>query len=110
MLQQSQPPPEPAPVRARRTTRRVTLPNEKNTGRVQERYAAYRDFPWEKIEEFLRRKWPHWKDFKPEKVNDNWQFEVPEKLTEGDRRQLTNLRNAPKRTRRPSNPDPPTST
>ncbi|KAI4618653.1 hypothetical protein J4E80_005255 [Alternaria sp. BMP 0032] len=73
---------EPAPERVRRTTRRPTLPPEKNTGRVQDKYSAYDDFAWEEIEKFLRTKWPQWKDFNPRKFNDNWQFEIPVKLTD----------------------------
>jgi len=60
---------EPAPERVRRTTRRPTLPTERNTGRVQDRYSAYDDFPWESIQGFLRTKWPYWENFNPRKVS-----------------------------------------
>ncbi|CAG5188073.1 uncharacterized protein ALTATR162_LOCUS11861 [Alternaria atra] len=99
-------PADPALEQARQAQRRPTLPSQKKSDRVQDTYAVYDDFPWEKIEEFLKTKWPRW-DFKPSRFNDKWVFEVPEKLTEGDRRELRNRRDAPKRTQRPSvSPEP----
>jgi hypothetical protein len=53
-------PPEPQ--------RRPTLPSEKKSGRVQDKYPAYNDFPWAKIEEYLKTKCPPEWDFKPQRV------------------------------------------
>lgn len=99
-------PADPALEQARAAQRRPTLPSAKRSDRVQDTYTVYDDFPWQKIEEFLKTKWPKW-DFKPKRFNDKWVFEVPEELTEGDRRELRNRRDAPNRTRRPSvSPEP----
>ena len=87
--------------------RRNTIPfDEASTaGRVQDRYPAYEDFPWEKIKEYLLQKWPNWTGFNEARVShvvvmpnwierlinawfqvgDSWQFEVPEKLTDVSR-------------------------
>jgi predicted RNase H-like nuclease len=89
---------DPALARARAAQRAPTLPSQASTGRVQEWYPAYANFPWENIERFLRQKWPYWTDFNPSKVRkpssmitnanhfleatDMWQFEVPARLTE----------------------------
>lgn len=85
--------------------RRPTFPSEVSTGRVQDRYPAYQDFPWEKIEEYLKKKWPNWDDFNAKhvslcsccvwqarqikhthqprwQVGDSWEFEIPELLNE----------------------------
>ncbi|XTI87335.1 hypothetical protein V2W45_1388336 [Cenococcum geophilum] len=74
--------------------RRNTIPfGEASTaGRVQDRYPAYEDFPWEKIMEYLLQKWPSWTDFNEARVGDSWQFEVPEKLTDEDRSALQRRR------------------
>ncbi|KAI4941768.1 hypothetical protein J4E86_010279 [Alternaria arbusti] len=74
-------PADPALKEAREAQRRPTLPSASRGERIQETYTAYDDFPWEKIEEFLRVKWSKW-DFKPQRFNDKWVFEVPEELTE----------------------------
>lgn len=65
-----------------------------------EKFSAYDDFPWRTIEQFLKKKWPHWDKFRPTRVRDctlnvrsgadalitqsgvHWHFEVPERLTE----------------------------
>ena len=60
-------PADPALEQARQAQRRPTLPSQKKSDRVQDTYAVYDDFPWEKIEEFLKTKWPRW-DFKPSRV------------------------------------------
>ena len=91
---------------AKARTRTQTLPYEVSTGRVQDRFPAYEDFRWEKIEAFLKGKWPHWTDFKEAhvssaplartaqlstelltimQVGDSWVFEIPEKLNEVSR-------------------------
>lgn len=51
--------------------RRPTFPHEVSTGRVQDRYPAYNDFPWEKIEEYLMKKpgWGTWTDFNARHVS-----------------------------------------
>jgi hypothetical protein len=63
-------PTDPALERARAAKRRPTLPSEVSPGRVQERYPAYDDFPWEKIETFLKRRWPTWTNFNPTKARE----------------------------------------
>ncbi|KAL1793593.1 hypothetical protein ACET3X_008575 [Alternaria dauci] len=99
-------PADPALAQARAAQRKPTVPSTRRSSRVQDTYPAYDDFPWDKIEDFLKAKWPKW-DFKPNRFNDKWVFEVPEKLTEGDRRALRNMRDAPNRTQRPSvSPEP----
>ncbi|KAH8724819.1 hypothetical protein GQ44DRAFT_772855 [Phaeosphaeriaceae sp. PMI808] len=95
-------PTDPALERARAAQRRPTLPYEAKTGRIQEKFPAYDDFPWSKIEEFLRQKWPEWNNFNPTRSNSYWQFEVPKNLDENDKNALRELRDAPKRSRRAS--------
>ncbi|EOA89308.1 hypothetical protein ACJQWK_09552 [Exserohilum turcicum] len=87
--------------RARQVQRTPTLPSSKKSGRVQDSYTAYNDFGWDKIEEYLKSKWPNW-NFNATMFNAKWVFEVPESLTEVDRRELRKRRDATKRTRRPS--------
>ena len=60
-------PADPALEQARAAQRRPTLPSAKRSDRVQDTYTVYDDFPWQKIEEFLKTKWPKW-DFKPKRV------------------------------------------
>ncbi|KAI4941153.1 hypothetical protein J4E91_010944 [Alternaria rosae] len=74
-------PADAALEQARKAQRRPTLPSASRGERIQETYTAYDDFPWEKIEDFLRGKWSDW-DFKRKRFNDKWVFEVPEKLTD----------------------------
>jgi hypothetical protein len=62
-------PTDPALERARAARRRPTMPHEVSPGRVQERYPAY-NFPWEKIEAYLRQKWPNWSNFNPTKARN----------------------------------------
>ncbi|CAN9388038.1 unnamed protein product [Alternaria alternata] len=100
-------PANPALAQARAARRVPTVPSAKRSARVQDTYPAYDDFPWEKIEEYLKTICPPGWDFKPSRFNDKWVFEVPETLTEGDRRQLRQRRDAPNRTQRPSvSPEP----
>jgi hypothetical protein len=40
-----------------------TLPLQTETGNLQAWYPA--DLPWEDIEQYLQRKWPHWTNFNP---------------------------------------------
>ena len=51
--------------------RRNTIPfgEAPTAGRVQDRYPAYEDFPWEKIKEYLLQKWPNWTDFNEARVS-----------------------------------------
>jgi hypothetical protein len=60
-------PADPALEQARAAQRVPTVPSAKRSARVQDTYPAYDDLPWEKIEEFLKAKWPRW-DFKPSRV------------------------------------------
>ena len=48
--------------------RAPTLPRDIQTGRIQEKFACYNEFPWADIEKFLKRKWPHWTNFNPTRV------------------------------------------
>jgi hypothetical protein len=61
-------PTDPALERARNARRRPTLPSDPQPSRVQEKYPAYEDFPWEEIEKFLKLKWPLWTEFNPTMV------------------------------------------
>lgn len=97
---------DPELERARQAQRKPELPSAKWSGRVQETFTAYDDFGWDKIEEYLKTKWPNW-DFKPRVFNGNWLFEVPERLTEGEKRELRKRRDVSGRTRSPSvSPEP----
>lgn len=64
--------------------RRPTLPGASaaRAGPVQDKFPVY-NFPWEKVREFLKEKWPSWNRFNEHHVGDNWVFEIPEKLSEG---------------------------
>ena len=53
--------------KARRRTN--TLPYESDTGKVQDRFPAYEEFPWEKIREYLNGKWPEWTEFQETRVS-----------------------------------------
>jgi hypothetical protein len=61
-------PTDPALERDRNAKRRPTLPFEGKRGKIQDKFPAYDDFGWDKIEKFLKQKWPAWKDFKPTRV------------------------------------------
>ncbi|PVI05813.1 hypothetical protein DM02DRAFT_610495 [Periconia macrospinosa] len=60
--------------------RRPTFPSEVSTGRVQDKFPAYEDFPWEKIEEYFKTKWPNWDNFNAKHVSPfsrgGWQDET----------------------------------
>jgi hypothetical protein len=58
---------DPALERAREAERRPTIPSGRRGDRIQDTYTVYDDFPWAKIEEFLKAKWPGW-NFKPNRV------------------------------------------
>jgi len=60
-------PTNPALERAKKALRRPSLPSDRKEGQILDRFPAYVDYPWEKIEEFLRGKWPAW-DFNPRRV------------------------------------------
>lgn len=62
---------DPELERARQAQRKPRLPSAKWSGRVQETFTAYDDFGWDKIEEYLKTKWPDW-DFKPRVVCCVW--------------------------------------
>jgi hypothetical protein len=49
--------------------RATTLPYEARPNKVQDKFPAYENFPWEKIEIFLKKKWPQWNDFKEAHVS-----------------------------------------
>jgi hypothetical protein len=66
-------PTDPALERARQAQRVPTLPSGKKTGRVQEKYTAYDDFSWAKIEKYLKTLWPNWKDFNPRYVSRDFE-------------------------------------
>ena len=67
---------DPALEQAREAQRRPTLPSAKKGGRVQDTYAVYDEFPWPKIEEFLRGKWPDW-EFNPKRVRRVFIQQIP---------------------------------
>lgn len=59
---------DPALQRDRDAHRTPTLPRDVQTGRIQEKFAAYNDFAWSDIEKYLKRKWPKWTNFNPTRV------------------------------------------
>lgn len=61
-------PTDSALQRDRDAQRAPTLPRDIKTDRIQEKFAAYNDFPWTEIEKFLKRKWPNWTNFNPTRV------------------------------------------
>ncbi|CAM1504860.1 Fc.00g024510.m01.CDS01 [Cosmosporella sp. VM-42] len=68
---------------------------------VQERFSAYEDLQWGKLEAYLKGKWPNW-TFNPVKKRDYWVFEAPEPLTKEDRDNIAALRDSNQPTRRAS--------
>ncbi|KAF4630836.1 hypothetical protein G7Y89_g7300 [Cudoniella acicularis] len=56
---------------------------------VQERFSAYtgsrNDFPWEAIQGVLQEKWPWWAEWNESRMDDQWVFAVPEKLSDGSK-------------------------
>lgn len=49
--------------------RRHTLPQESTGKPVQDRYPAYENFPWEKVEEYLKTRWPTWTNYNAQHVS-----------------------------------------
>lgn len=85
---------------------RTTLPYSEmataSTGRVQDKFPAYENFPWEAIKSYLDKKFPGWTEYKESRIGDQWHFEIPELLKDSDHAALRKLRDERKRQQRSS--------
>jgi hypothetical protein len=79
---------DPALGPERAAKRAPTLPSQAETGKLQEWYPAFTDLPWEDIEQYLKRKWPHWTNFNPTRVTKSLPRHVHPSLTNTFRAQI----------------------
>jgi hypothetical protein len=79
---------DPALGPERAAKRAPTLPSQAETGKLQEWYPAFTDLSWEDIEQYLKRKWPHWTNFNPTRVTKSLPRHVHPSLTNTFRAQI----------------------
>ncbi|RDI88654.1 Phospho-2-dehydro-3-deoxyheptonate aldolase, tyrosine-inhibited [Venturia inaequalis] len=49
---------------------------------VQAKFPAYADFEWSNIQKYFAVKYPDWTEYNSQQINDQWTFDLPEKMTE----------------------------
>ncbi|KIW33354.1 uncharacterized protein PV07_00211 [Cladophialophora immunda] len=86
--------------------RRLTQPFHQQSKKTEPKYKLYREsygvysgMTWDKLKGYLEQKFPQSKypglEFNEDCALDHWIFEVPEPLTDEDKRELRRLRDKP---------------